>query len=191
MRTLAALALILGSRPAAAHDAFGDLGPFYANLLHPLADPLQALLLAAFAIVLAGQTTETVRPGYAALVAGATLAVVSAALLGPAFESARLGSAFAAGLGLLAVFGVRLSPVPAAVLALAVGIMAGLAADRTASGLRDGLLAALGGAAGVAAVTLLVWSLVDLLKHQIGIIACRVAGSWVAAIGLMVAALPR
>ena len=40
--------------PALAHDAFGDLGPFYASLLHPLADPLQAALVIGTAAFLAG-----------------------------------------------------------------------------------------------------------------------------------------
>jgi hydrogenase/urease accessory protein HupE len=39
------LPAVIVPSPALAHDAFGDLGPFYASFLHPLADPLQAVLL--------------------------------------------------------------------------------------------------------------------------------------------------
>jgi hypothetical protein len=39
--------------------------------------------------------------------------------------------------------------------------------------------------------TLLLWASFDLLRRRIGEIACAVAGSWVAAIGIMTAVLPR
>ena len=85
MRRRAAPALAIGALlapgPAAAHDAFGDLGPFYVNLLHPLADPAQGLLIAAVAVLLARQPLATVRPAYAALALAGAAAVLLAAFV--------------------------------------------------------------------------------------------------------------
>ena len=59
-RLFLALGLSLAAGPARAHDAFGDLGPFYASLLHPLADPMQAALVIGTAAFLAGRALGTV-----------------------------------------------------------------------------------------------------------------------------------
>ncbi len=53
------------------------------------------------------------------------------------------------------------------------------------------MLVTLGGAVGLAAASLRLWSLFDAPRRRLGDIACRVAGSWIAAIGIMTAALPR
>ncbi|MCZ0962355.1 hypothetical protein [Paracoccus benzoatiresistens] len=61
-----------------AHDALGDLGPFYANVLHLLADPAQGHVIAALAVFLARQPLAAAQAGFAALAASvlaATLAV--------------------------------------------------------------------------------------------------------------------
>jgi len=190
MRFAVALALLLAARPASAHDAFGDLGPFYANLLHPLADPAQAVMLAGFAAVVALQPLETVRPGWALHAAAGTLTVAALAVATlPTAPMVVVGMA-AACLGIAAVVGARL-PRPAVVgLGIAAAVIAALAADRPA-GPREALLVTLGGALGLAATSLLLWSLFDALRRRLGDIACKVAGSWVAAIGIMTAALPR
>jgi hydrogenase/urease accessory protein HupE len=62
-RAVAAASLVacLVPAPALAHDAFGDLGPFYASFLHPLADPLQAALLVGTAAFLAGRPLSVTR----------------------------------------------------------------------------------------------------------------------------------
>ncbi len=55
-------------------------------------------------------------------------------------------------------------------------------------GFRPSALAAVGGALGIALFGLLVWGLVDLLQRRVGRVAGAVAGSWIAAVGLMAAA---
>jgi hypothetical protein len=186
--TLALLA-VLAPGPALAHDAFGDLGPFYANLLHPLADPAQGLLIAALAVLLARQPLTTVRPAYA----GLALAAAAAVALGPlqAFDplGLRTTGLAAAGLGTLALLGLRLGPVPATAIAGVLAALAGLAVELPRS-LVDGGLSFLGGALGIAIGALLLWGLVDLAVRRIGPVAGAVAGSWVAAVGIMAAALP-
>ena len=78
---------------------------------------------------------------------------------------------------------------PTAGLAAAAAIAAGFAIDLPPSA-RPGLLAALGGAAGIALLALFVWGAVDLATRRVGPVAGAVAGSWIAAIGLMTAVLP-
>lgn len=184
--TLAA-ALVPGA--GSAHDAFGDLGPFYASLLHPLADPAQGLLIAAVSVLLARQPLATVRPAYAALVACGTLAAALHLVASPAPVGLRATSLAVAVLGLVAVSGWRLPMVLAAVLAAAVAVTAGLAVELPPGG-RAAALAAAGGAAGIAILALLVWGGVDFASRRLGPIAGAVAGAWIAAIGVMSAALP-
>ena len=67
-------AFCLGATPGLAHDAFGDLGPFYASLLHPLADPLQAALIVGTAAFLAGRPLGLTRLAWPVFVGAASLA---------------------------------------------------------------------------------------------------------------------
>jgi hypothetical protein len=190
MRWAVTVALLLAPRPAGAHDAFGDLGPFYANLLHPLADPAQAVLLAGFAAVIALQPLETVRRGWALHAATAAVTVAALAIVTPPTTSVFLIGVVAGGLGLAALVGSRLPSAAVLAVGLIAAVLAGLAADRP-EGPREALLVTLGGALGLAATSLLLWSLFDALRRRLGDIACQVAGSWIAAIGIMTAALPR
>jgi hypothetical protein len=93
----------------------------------------------------------------------------------------------ATGLGLAALSGVALGRGPVVALASAAAVWAGLAIDLP-SGFRAGALSALGGSLGIALAGLLVWGLVDALQRRLGRIAGAVAGSWVAAVGVMTAA---
>lgn len=186
----AAFAILACTTPcaAAAHNAFGDLGPFYANLLHPLADPAQGLLLAAVAVVLAAQPLPTVRPAYATLAVAGALAIVAGAMLA-ASPGVRPVALAAMALGLCGLARLRVGPLAASLIAAAAAIAAGLAFDLPA-GARAASLALAGGALGMALFALLAWGALDLARQRIGPIAVSVAGSWVAAIGLMAAVLP-
>lgn len=187
-RIVLALAAALLPGAAAAHDAFGDLGPFYASLLHPLADPGQGLMIAAIAVVLARQPLAAVRPAYAALAACGALAVALHLVASPAPPGLRATGLAVAALGLLAVSGYRLPVAVAVPLAGAAALAAGFAVELPPGG-RAAALAAVGGAAGIALLALLVWGGIDALSRRLGRIAGAVAGAWVAAIGIMSAAL--
>jgi hypothetical protein len=180
-------AATLAPGAAAAHDAFGDLGPFYATLLHPLADPAQGLTLAAVGVVLARQPLATVRPAYAALALAGTLTVLSGAFVAHAAPGLAAASIAVVLLGLAALSGVGLGRPLAVALAAAAAVAAGLAVD-VPPGARAGGLAVLGGAIGIALAGLLAWGLVDFLQRRLGRIAGAVAGSWIAATGVMSAA---
>lgn len=184
-----AASLALAPGAASAHDAFGDLGPFYASLLHPLVDPAQGLLVAAAAVLLARQPLASVRPAFAALaLCGALAVALHAVTAPPAAPGLRATGIAVAILGALALSGLRLGPA-AAVLAAAAAVVAGLSVDLP-PGFRAGALAALGGSAGIALLALFVWGGVDLAARRVHPAASAVAASWVAAIGIMVCALP-
>jgi hypothetical protein len=184
---VAVMALVLVPGAAAAHDAFGDLGPFYAALLHPLADPSQGLIVAAVGVLLARQSLETVRPAYAAFVASGAASVLAGAVAPHPAPGLALVALGAAGFGIAALAGLQLGRPLAVALAGAAGLAAGLAVDLP-PGWRAGGLAALGGTLGLALGSLLIWGLVDLLQRRLGRGAGAVAASWIAAVGVMAAA---
>ena len=192
MRVRACLGAVLSASllpgAAAAHDAFGDMGPFYANLLHPAADPAQGVVLAGAAVFLARQPVETVRCAYAALAGGGAAAAL-AAMTGLVPPLSPLAAAILACLlGAGAILPPRLPVLAAVLIAAAAGAAAGLALT-TGPGLRDATLGFLGGALGVALAPLLLWGLMDIAVRRIGPVAAAVIGAWVAAVGIMTAAL--
>jgi hypothetical protein len=188
MMRLAVLALALAPGAAVAHDAFGDMGPFYTSLLHPLADPEQGVALAGAAAMLARQPLDTVRPAITVLaVAGALAAVAATVGLAPGVPQQAV-AALAVALGLAALAGAALPKAVIVVLSGVAGLATGLALSPV-GGARDAALAMLGGAAGVALAVLFLWGAVDLMVRRLGPVAGMVAGSWVAAVGLMTAAL--
>jgi hypothetical protein len=187
---LAALSVGLVPEAARAHDAFGDLGPFFGALLHPLADPGQGLILGALAVLLARQPLVSVRLAYVALLVACLCVTALHAVWPMAAPSTRIVGALATGVGLLAVWGGRVPRPMLAGLAVGAGVLAGLASDGATGDTRTDLLAALGGMAGTALVVLLLWAALDVLQDRLGRVAGAVAASWVAAVGLMMAALP-
>lgn len=191
LRCAAALVILPTSGAAQAHDAFGDLGPFYGGLLHPLVDPVQGVLLAAMAVLLARQPPRRVRVAFLVLLAGVVLAQVVLAAAAQPLPSLgpQVVGPIVVVLGLLALSGLAL---PASVIVLLAGGLAGLVglAGDVPEGLRAALLAAGGSVLGVVLFVLLAWSSIDLLQARLGRIAGAVAGSWIVAIGIMATALP-
>lgn len=183
------LPLIALPCPAAAHDAFGDLGPFYQALLHPVVDPAQGLLIAAVALLLARQPISTVRVAYAALAAGGLGALVLGALIPLPMPGLPVLTVTALLLALTSLLMPRPGIVTASVTAAALGILLALSFDPVA-GTRSALLAILGGAAGIAVVTLFLWGAADWADRRLSPLATSVAAAWVGAIALMAAVLP-
>jgi hypothetical protein len=175
--------------PAAAHDAFGDLGPFYQALLHPLADPAQGLLLVAAALVLARQPVAIVRAAYASLAAGGLVALIFAALVPVPAPGQRLLTVIALILAITALLNPRAGTRTASMLAAALGMLAAFSFDPV-SGTRTVLLVTLGGAAGIAIVTLFLWGAADWADRRLSPLATSVAAAWVGAIAVMAAVLP-
>lgn len=170
-----------------AHDAFGDLGPFYGALLHPLADPAQGLILAGIAVLLARQSIASVRWAWIALAVVGALTMGLGLLIPFAGPELAVVALSAAGLGVLALTGLDLGRWPSIALSVGAAVLAGLAVDLP-DGPRAAGLAAFGGAVGIALGALLVWGLVDSLQSRFGRVAGAVAGSWIAAVGTMATA---
>jgi hypothetical protein len=186
MRRLSLLVLLSAApSPALAHDAFGDLGPFYASLLHPLADPLQGALLIGTAAVLARRGAETVRLALPVFMAGAALGLGLAWRL-DLVPASLLPPLIAVTCGLAAVLPARWAP-PWLVLPL-VAVTGGLAG--LAPGRPDGpaLQPLFGGVLGIGLFTTLAWAGLDALARRLTPIAPAVAGSWVAAVGILAGA---
>ncbi|MFV0291743.1 MAG: hypothetical protein ACK5II_00340 [Paracoccus sp. (in: a-proteobacteria)] len=182
---------IIGLWPgmATAHDAFGDLGPFYQGLLHPLADPAQGILLAAMAILLARQPVIAARIGVVLAGPVALVAVLIMNATGIASPGLRLTGLAIALIGVLAVVGLWMPLVLTQTCVIVAAVLAGAMTDPT-EGMRGTLLLAAGTGAGAALTMLFLWAVTDQVHALWGRIPSAVAGSWFSAIGIMTAALP-
>jgi hypothetical protein len=186
MLRLAILAT-LAPGPAFAHDAFGDLGPFYASLLHPLADPLQGALLLGTAAFLAGRPLSTVRPTLPIFAAAAALGYAALVMRPDLVVSPLMAGGVALVAGLAAMLPDPFVPrLPGFALVAATGALAGLASGASQAG--TALQASLGTFVGIAALATLAWFALETAGRRFTPIVPKVAGSWVAAIGILVAA---
>lgn len=188
-RTVPAAGVGLLPGAALAHDAFGDLGPFYGGLLHPVMAPAQTLLLAAVAILLARQPLSEVRVAYLAAVLAGAIAIVLNGVLPQLAPSVRLCAITAVATGALALWGRALPRVLLVAVVITVTALAALAGD-PAMPTRNGILAGLGASLGIAAFILLIWGVADVAQSRLGRVAGAVAAAWLIAIGGMAAVLP-
>jgi hypothetical protein len=186
-RLLLALGLSLAAGPARAHDAFGDLGPFYASLLHPLADPMQAALVIGTAAFLAGRALGTVRLALPVFAATAALAHLLLSWRLGVLPPPLLVAVAAVAVGGAATLPDRWTRVPAGlVLVAATGVLVGLAPDRPPA--QGALQPILGTVLGVAILATIAWAALDAAARRLSPLAPAVAGSWVAAVGLLAGA---
>jgi hypothetical protein len=143
----------------------------------------------AVGVVLASQPRAVVRPAYAAAclaAAVASLAAIALPLPTPGLRTAALASA---ALCVVALAGLRIGAWPASLLAAGMTCSAALFLE-VGPEARSAALGSLGGTAGIAAVLLFAWGLVEEARRRLGPIAPKVAAAWVAAAGMMAAALP-
>ncbi len=183
-------ALIAGLWPAvaSAHPIQG-VGDFYSGMLHPLLALEQILPMIALSL-LAGQQERRFAAGVLGVFPGALIAGACAALLRtpPAFLVATI-TASMVGLGLLVAISRPLPRTPLFALAAALGACEGMLVGAEAT---DGVAAwrFIPGAC-LAALLVLAYGigLVRRLRAPWTRIAVRVAGSWLAAAGIMVLAL--
>jgi hypothetical protein len=188
MRRLS-LALLLTVAPGAAlaHDAFGDLGPFYASLLHPLADPMQAALVIGTAAFLAGRSLGTVRVALPVFAAAAALSHLVLSWYLGVMPASLLAAAAAVAVGGAATLPDRWTRLPSGLLLVAAtGAITGLAPDRPPA--EGALQPILGTVLGVGVLATLAWAALDAMARRVSPLAPAVAGSWVAAVGLLAGA---
>jgi urease accessory protein len=187
LAAVGALLLVLASaQPAAAHTLNSRFGDFYGGVLHPLTALEHALPILALGL-LAGQQGERAARWLVlvfplALLCGAVLAGVT-----PPFPSARLlNAASFVVLGLLVAAGWRLPLILLIALGAAFGLSHGYENGRAMAPDTSVHLFVMGVAAAGGLVTALVSAAtIDLAPTPWSRVAVRIAGSWIAAIGIM------
>jgi hydrogenase/urease accessory protein HupE len=185
--SLAALAAVLLALPgtAQAHLVSSGLGPFYDGVLHLLLSPgdlaglLAIALLAGLRGARAGRLTVITLP--------ATWLLAGLFGLGlPALPDPRWLDIVSLLLpGLLVAADARLPPVAVAALAAAYGLLHGLFNGAALAAIGAGTPALLGIVLTALVLTLLVAAAVTPLRVLWARVAIRIAGSWVAAVGLL------
>jgi urease accessory protein len=184
-RTVAMLAVALGCGPADAHLNSTGMGPFYDGLVHFLTSPVDLVpalalaLLAGLRGVPYGRRAMFTLPAAWLLgsLVGLSAATVSAGMLGSSFLFLALGGLVVAD----ARLSLRTMTVLSALLGLVHGYLNGAGMGLSASA----VVAAIGLASAVFVLVVLVAALVVRLRTHGARIAVRVAGSWIAASGLL------
>lgn len=184
-RGLVALVALLAPAAAQAHLVNSGLGPFYDGVSHFALTPEDLLPALALAL-LAGQRGAAA--GRAALFAlpGAWLVGGLAGLAWPTAGSASwLGAVSLLLLGGLVAAEARLRPALVVGLAIGFGLLHGYLNGSVMAHARLGALGLAGIVATLAVLVTLGAALVVAIRAAWGRIAVRVAGSWIAAIGLL------
>lgn len=186
-RSLPLTLLVLLALPtgAQAHLVNSGLGPFYDGILHLLLSPGDLLGLIALALLAglrghrAGRLTALVMPG-AWLLSG-----LVALRLDVAFDLPWLVMIALVVLGGLVAGDVSLPPPAVAFLAVMLGILLGLMNGSALAAIEAGPMSLFGIAASVLVLALLTSAAVVSLRRPWARIVVRVAGSWIAAIGIL------
>ena len=186
-RSLPLTLLVLLALPtgAQAHLVNSGLGPFYDGILHLLLSPGDLLGLIALALLAglrghrAGRLTALVMPG-AWLLSG-----LVALRLDVAFDLPWLVMIALVVLGGLVAGDVSLPPPAVAFLAVMLGILLGLMNGSALAAIKAGPMSLFGIAASVLVLALLTSAAVVSLRRPWARIVVRVAGSWIAAIGIL------
>ena len=184
-RAAAALAVALGCGPADAHLNSTGMGPLYDGLMHFLTSPedlvpaLALALLAGLRGAPYGRRVMFTLPAAWLLgsLAGLPAATVSAGMLGASFWFLALGGLVVAD----ARLSLRTMTALSALLGLVHGYVNGAGMGLSASA----VVAAIGLASAVFVLVVLVAALVVRVRTHWARIAVRVAGSWIAASGLL------
>jgi hypothetical protein len=171
-------ALTLSTQPAFAHDAFGTMGPFWFGALHVAVSALAVAALIGFGATLVSVAKPFVFP---ALVVGA---VVAAAATSAGISLVDYGSIGAIAAGVTAAAGRVIPPTAAIAIAVVAGFGTGISAEVDT----PSVAAAVGAAFAAFLFAGLSYGVFARVDGALPF-ARRVAGAWVAAIGLLIAAL--
>jgi urease accessory protein len=189
---LAAAAPLLAATAAEAHAPAGSsLGGFYGGVLHPLLVPAHLLALGALALLLGQRWLAQAEAALPAFVAGLAAGLAIAARGWPAAASVAVAPVAAAALlGLLVAASPPLPRALTAALAAACGLAVGLdSAPDAAASTREAALSLAGTGVGACAALLIVAGVASGAVRPWQRVGVRVAGSWAAAISLLVLAL--
>jgi hydrogenase/urease accessory protein HupE len=180
--------MLLGAPgPSHAHLVSSGLGPFYDGALHLLLSPADLLALVAVAMLAGlggrrmGRWVVMALP--AAWLAGGSIGLgVGTAIAAPWFSAGLLVLA-----AVLVTMDVRLPPPAVLALAVLIGALHGLLNGSALSVMGAGPVALLGVVATVQVIGLMVAAVVVSLHAAWTRIAVRVAASWIAAVGMLMA----
>lgn len=185
--SVVALSLLLFGVPSAAlaHLVSSGLGPFYDGALHLLLSPEDLLALLALSL-LAGQSGKTASRW---LITSLPVAWLGAGVVGLNLEVSPidpwLNVALLTMLGVLVATNARLSSPIIAALGILMGVIHGLENGAALASVGAAATSLGGVAATVLILALLVAALVSSLRVAWSLIAVRVMGSWIAAVGML------
>ncbi len=171
--------------PAQAHLVNSGLGPFYDGALHLLLSPADLLGLVALALLAGLRGASAGRLAVIALPAAWLFAGAIGMSLAVMPELRWLSMAFLTILGLLVAIDARLSPAFVAAIAALYGALHGLLNGSALAVAGAGAVSLLGIAVTVFLLALLAAAAVVPLRALRARVVVRVAGSWVAAVGVL------
>lgn len=184
-RCIAALIAALGGAPAEAHLNATGMGPVYDGLAHFAMSPDDIVPVVSLALLAGLRGTDTARRALFAL----PIAWLVGCVLGMNAPAVHVGSVWAAlnflVLGGLVVADARLSPRVLTALAVVLGLAHGYPNGSGLGRSGQSFVAMLGLTSAVFVTIALASALVIRLRAQWARIAVRVAGSWIAASGLL------
>jgi urease accessory protein len=170
---------------AQAHLVTSGLGPFYDGALHLLLSPGDLLGLLALALLASLRGARAGRLTIIALPTAWLLGGLVGLGLPPLPDLTWLGVASFLVLGLLVAADAKLVPIAVAALAAAYGSLHGLLNGAALATIGAGTPALLGTVLTALVLTLLIAAAVVPLRILWARVAIRVAGSWVAAVGML------
>ena len=186
-RTTLALATIVALWPQAAHAHLNStgMGPLYDGAVHFLTSPGDLLAVLALALFAGLRGAESGRTVLFVLPAGWLLGALAGASRPQLDEPALAPALWLIALGALLALDVKLSPRSVAALAAALGLYHGFLNGTGLGWSAPALGALVGLCASVFALCALASALAVALRAAWARIAVRVAGSWIAASGLL------
>lgn len=192
---LAAASLLASATGADAHIIGARLGDFYAGVAHPLTDLQDVILWVALGLLAGSLGAAKARPLIFLFPAGLVAGLLIPANLGAGFEGALAAAGMLVVLGLLLALELRLHATALYAIVLALAVMRGAAnAGGVGPETNQQLYAAGMAAAGYVTITLVMALTLAFRGEGAAVagwrrIAVRALGSWIAAIGLMMAGL--
>jgi hypothetical protein len=180
--------LFASATPAMAHAPLMGIGGVFGGVIHAVLVPEHGLTLLALGLVLGRQKREARRSGMLIFVAILTCGLVAAALLGEETVAADLLLLATCSLGLL-IAAAWMPPRVVLCLAALAGLTFALDSKPDGTSAVESTRMLIGSGLGAAAALALVTEGAVYLRGQALLIAARVAGSWIAAIGIMVLSL--
>ena len=182
------ICLFASTTPALAHAPIMGIGGVFGGMIHALLVPEHGLTLLALGLVLGRQQHDARRSGMMTFAAALACGLVAAALSGEETVAADLLLLATGTLGLL-IAAAWMPPRLVLALGALAGLMFALDSKPDGTSAAESVRMLIGSGLGAAIALAAVAEGSTYLRGPIPSIAARVAGSWIAAIGIMVLSL--